>query len=256
MNGTNKTLDRIGVLGLIFLVTATAGTATATAGQPMVRAVSGFESARTTDARSDLSDAAITVATPKTAGETTGKSATAAAETVTCCAHYVYSGYTELYDDFDDDGFYSFLRVNVDIDTDFVDSDLYVEVYLRGSTGGWLMIYESEVFTIHGTSAFDDYEVESELLSGFTPDYYDVLVEVYDAYSGDLVASHGPLENSAFALLPLEDVNRDGAIAPAVVASSGSSGGGSLSIAGLLLLAGLYLARRRRHSACATRNFS
>ncbi len=242
MNGTNKTLLK--TIALACLVASGAG-ASATAEQPAVRAVSGFETERPAGERHDIDDAEVTVATEKTAAPAGDKPAGAAAESASCCAHYVYSGYTELFDDWDYDGFHSFLRVNVDIDTDYFESDVYLEVYLRGSSGGWLRIYESEVFTIHGNSAFDDYEVESELVRGFKADYYDVLVEVYDAYSGDLVTSYGPLDDSSFALLPLEDVNRDVPI-PTPVVSSHGSGGGALSAWGLLLLAGMYVYRRRR----------
>lgn len=245
MTTTHKFLTWLGAAVLIcaFSLAAAAGTKDTAA----VRATDGYASARPAAARRDL---------PEDGPETVSASAADAAkstpqlkaEAATCCHHYIYDGFTEVFDDYDGDGFHTYLRISVDVDTDWGESDVYLEAYLRGTHGTWENIHSSRVFTVYGTSGFDDYEIETELVSGFPADYYDVLVEVYEARSGKLVAEFGPAQSPSFSLVPLEDVNRDGPFAPPIVSSYGSGGGGSASLLWLLFCAALGIVRRRRHS--------
>ncbi|MGB5210771.1 MAG: choice-of-anchor H family protein [Gammaproteobacteria bacterium] len=173
-------------------------------------------------------------------------------QAASCCAFRIYSASTRLFDDFDNDGFYTYLRVNFDIDTDYFDADVYVRLFMRGSNGNWVEFYQSGVFSINGSSASDDYEVETELVAGFPPDDYDVLIEVYDADYGDLVVEYGPLESSALSFLPLEDISFDSRL-PAPTTISRGGGGGALGLELLIfgLLAGVTVWRRRPRPAPA-----
>ncbi|MGB5249065.1 MAG: choice-of-anchor H family protein, partial [Gammaproteobacteria bacterium] len=172
-------------------------------------------------------------------------------QAASCCAFRIYSASTRLFDDFDNDGFYTYLRVNFDIDTDYFDADVYVRLFMRGSNGNWIEFYQSGVFSINGSSASDDYEVETELVAGFPPDDYDVLIEVYDADYGDLVVEYGPLESSALSFLPLEDISFDSRLPAPTTISRG--GGGALGLELLIfgLLAGVTVWRRRPRPAPA-----
>lgn len=152
-----------------------------------------------------------------------------------CCAYRIYDAQTRLFDDFDADGHYTYLRVTFDIDTDYFEADVFVRLFLKGSDNRWTMIYESGVFPIFGSSATDDYEVETELVSGFARDHYDVLIEVYEAPFGELVLEYGPLENPALGFLPMEDLAADSVVPPPVAISSGG-GGGALTYELLMLL--------------------
>ncbi|NND59335.1 MAG: hypothetical protein HKN49_03625 [Gammaproteobacteria bacterium] len=216
-----------------------------------VLASSGFQSERAADGRHQ--DMQIFDVVPRHEDKTdvaqTGKQSTQPAQTTYCCSHYIYDGYAELYDDLDYDGFYTYLRINIDIDTDHYESDIYIKAFLRNGVGAWNRIYTSNTFTIYGSSAFDDYEIETELVSGFPADYYELLVEVYDAYSGELLVEYGAIENASFSGLPLEDVNRDGAVTLPIVTSYGTSGGGSVSLLALAGILGLVLRRRVSRSA-------
>lgn len=240
MTDSNKTLTWIGALALIFAFGLAAGSAHGAEQPPSLRAAEGYQGERGDHRRHASAGSEVIEATP--APEKPARAQ--AAQSRACCSHYIYSGFTELFDDFDGDGYFTYLRINVDIDTDYFESDVYLKAFLRGSYGGWHRIYTSHVFTINGTSAFDDYEIETELLSGFAPDYYDVLVEVYEAGSGKLLVEYGALENASFGLRPLEDLNRDGAIVAPVVSSYGTSGGGSSSLLLIGFLATLTLWRR------------
>jgi hypothetical protein len=158
-----------------------------------------------------------------------------------CCAFWVYEARTRLFDDFDGDGHYSYLRVSFDVDTSYFEADVYVRLFLRGSNGAWNMIYNSEEFSIFGSSGNDEYEVETELVAGFPPDDYDVMIEVYEGVYGELVAEYGPADTSALSYLPLEDVSFDSRLSPPVVVSRGGGGAASLDMLILLLFAALAM---------------
>ncbi|MBT8137360.1 MAG: choice-of-anchor H family protein [Gammaproteobacteria bacterium] len=228
-----------GLCRLLFVLTLTGlalpvANATAAATDARVRAAAGFTSGHAGADRFATELLQLTDVVPRTKTAPAGKQSATTTENAYCCAYYIYSARTDLFDDFDGDGFYSYLRVTLDIDTDHFDASLYLRVFLRGSDGIWDEIFESDVFTIYGNSGLDDYAVESELYAGFPADYYDVLVEVYDAYSGALVVEHGPREAAAFSLLPMEDLALDARNLPPTAFSSG--GGGSLGYAALLFL--------------------
>lgn len=174
-----------------------------------------------------------------------------------CCAFWVYEARTRLFDDFDGDGHFTYLRVSFDIDTSFFEADVYVRLFLRGSDGNWSPIFHSEEFSIFGTSSSDKYEVETELIAGFPPDDYDVMIEVYEGVYGDLVAEYGPANSSALSFLPLEDISFDSRIVPPVVISSGGGGAISLDMLILLLFAALAMQRgddSKKTSAAGPRN--
>lgn len=167
---------------------------------------------------------------------------------ISCCGFRIYDAQTRLFDDLDRDGYYTWLQVTFDVDTDYSEAEVYADIWLRGPGGEYVLIHETEVFTIRGSSSTDDYEVEAELVAGFPPHLYDVLIEVYDAWDDRFVADFDAVDSPDLGLLPLEDISFDGDIPPPVVYSDGSGGSGSFSLAGLALLAGLGLWRRRRHS--------
>lgn len=232
-----------GLRRLLFLLALTGlALPVANAADPLVRAAAGFASDQTGTERFATEQLQLTGVLPRSTNPAaSSKQSASVAQSGYCCAYYIYSARTELFDDFDDDGFYTYLRVTMDIDTDYFDASLFVRVFLRGSDGAWSEVFESDVFTIYGNSGFDDYVIESELYAGFPPDYYDVLVEVYDAYNSELVLEHGPREAAAFSLLPMEDLALDARNLPPTAFSTG--GGGSLDGNALLFLLALALWR-------------
>lgn len=157
-----------------------------------------------------------------------------------CCAFRVYDAHTRLYDDRDHDGYYSYLQLDFDVDTDFEVADIYADIWLIDSYGDETLLFATEVFTIYGHSGIDDYRVEAELVAGFDPDLYDVLIEVFDAYDDSLVAHHGARESSAMSLLPMESVHQDD-----WRREVHAHGGGGRLKAGWLLLAAAALGLRR-----------
>ena len=134
-----------------------------------------------------------------------------------------------------------------DADSIFDEVWLYAEIYVSADGTAWEHLYSTQDFLIEGTSPDDDYEVETELVSGYSTGRYDVLIELYDADTGELVDEYGPNENpTEFELLPLEDSGRDGAvIALPPVTYTDDGGGGAFSWLGVLGLLGALGLRRR-----------
>lgn len=159
----------------------------------------------------------------------------------------VYDGFAEIYFDDDADGFFYGLDVFFDVDTDFQSAFVYAALYLSLNGGPWELYYTTEDFEINGAIADDEYLVETELFEGYPTDYYDVLIEIYDADFGDFVAEFGPADSAALSVLPLEDQIRD---TPVVVGSGFVAvGGGGGALGGSLLGLGLLAFARRKFSS-------
>jgi MYXO-CTERM domain-containing protein len=160
---------------------------------------------------------------------------------------WIYDATTDIFADRDRDGYYSFLRVQFDVDSIYSESYVYAEIYLSADGTSWEHLYSTDDFAVWGSDPDDDYEVETELVEGYSTALYDVLVEIYDADTGELVDEYGPNESPLFSVLPLEDSGRDGVVVvpppPAVVHDGG---GGAVSWLGLAGLIGALAARRRR----------
>jgi hypothetical protein len=141
-----------------------------------------------------------------------------------------------LFSDLDQDGFYFGLDLAFDVDTVFVEAEVYAVIYLSFEGGPWNEYAETENFIINGASSDDQYVVVSELVSGYPTGSYDVLIEIYDTFDGSFVAEFGPDESSQLSFLPLEDIGRDAPPDTVIVVSSGSGGGGATGWPALLLL--------------------
>ncbi len=163
---------------------------------------------------------------------------------------WIYDANVELFDDFDGDGYFTYLRVTFDADSIYAEHWVYARLFVTIDGVNWDEYHITNDFLIEGSSDFDDYEVETELVAGFEPGLYDALIELYDADLGHFLGEFGPLQSSAFSLLPLEAIDYD-TVQPAVVITTESGGGGATGLAtvlGLLSLA-LFAARRRRPAA-------
>jgi len=153
----------------------------------------------------------------------------------------------DLFADDDRDGFYSGVDLLFDVDTYYAVADIYAVAYLSLEGGPWEEYAVTEDFTIFGSSGTDDYVVVSDLVSGYPTGDYDLLIEVFDADTGEFLAFTGPEDTSELAFLPLEDMDRD---APASVTriTVNHGGGGSFSWSTLLLLASCVAFAVRRQA--------
>ena len=161
---------------------------------------------------------------------------------------WIYDARTDLFGDADGDGYYRFLRVQLDADTIHTYAYVYAEIYLSADGTAWELLYSTQDFSIWGTDDDDDYEVETELVSGYSTGMYDVLVELYDADTGEFLDEFGPNESPLFSMVPLEDSGRDGIVVDSLppVTIVEESGGGAVSWLGLSGLLGALALRRLR----------
>jgi hypothetical protein len=162
---------------------------------------------------------------------------------------WFYDAWVALYSDTDRDGYYTGIELSFDADTIYSAADVFAVVYLSFEYGPWNEYAETEIFTILGASALDEYTIETDLVSGYPTGDYDILIELYDAYDGSLVAAIGPDETSELTILPLEDMSYDSPAGDTTQIVVTSGGGGSASLILLLALGGAAgLARCRETS--------
>jgi hypothetical protein len=161
---------------------------------------------------------------------------------------YVYDATTDLFADHDGDGYFHRLRVRFDADT-AQSSLIYAEIYVSADGQAWEHLYSTRDFSVVGTDPDDDYEVETDLVSGYSTGLYDVLIELHDAADGTLLDEYGPNESPLFAQQPLEDSARDGIVVEPGPGGGGHGGGGAVSWLVLPALLGALALKRREGSA-------
>jgi hypothetical protein len=158
----------------------------------------------------------------------------------------IYRSFSYLLDDIDGDGFYQSFSVVFDADVyHAVYADVYAELYLRKDGGPWIHYYSTEVFNIFGESEEDEFEVSTTLEQGFVEGYYDVLIDLYDANSDELLVSHSSDDSNALYALPLESSEYDVVYVTEVIYSNG----GSYSLFSILVLLSMMILRYKKIKA-------
>jgi len=160
--------------------------------------------------------------------------------------HYIYDADVELFDDYDSDGFFTFLSVRIDADSLRDSAYVYAELYLSSDGTNWEHYHSTDDFWIGGATSDDEFFVETELVSGYPSGYYDLLIELYDADLGTYSDEFGPNQSDGMALLPLEDVARDPEPRPIVLQRGGGGAFGWIWLPALLIAG---FGRRRRNRA-------
>ncbi len=149
---------------------------------------------------------------------------------------WIYDSWVTYLDDIDSDNYYSRFLVEFDVDTVYVEAPVYAVVYL-GDTDEYEAIHVSDTFWVYGESTEDSYIVDSELVSGFPSFDYDILVEIYDADTDELVAFSDGYEDADLAFVSLESQNYDTYRETVVVTTHAH--GGSVMLSTLTFLAGM-----------------
>jgi hypothetical protein len=149
---------------------------------------------------------------------------------------WFYSADVLLFNDHDVDGHFHGIDLLFDADTYFQAAEVYAVVYLSLEGGPWNEYSATDNFTLFGSSADDEYQIVTELVSGYPTGSYDLLIELFDGYNDDFLASYGPVDTSELAFLPLEDSNRDVPYVPPPTTVVVHEGGGSLGWLSLLAL--------------------
>ncbi|GAA5140844.1 choice-of-anchor H family protein [Thalassotalea piscium] len=155
----------------------------------------------------------------------------------------IYQGYSQLIEDFDEDGYYQTFSVTFDADAATTSYDnqfaVYAELYLSKNGGPWIHYYTTEEFILYGESEEDTYEVYTTLEQGYPTDQYDVLIDLYEVGYTDIVASYSSDNTNDLYALPLESSDYD----PKYIIVE--ERGGSYSLALLILLFIVLLLRKK-----------
>jgi hypothetical protein len=153
---------------------------------------------------------------------------------------WIFDAWVEFYSDTDRDGYFNHFSVEFDADTQFSSAEVYARLYL-GKDEVFKEYHTTSNFNIFSDNSNDSFVVESELLNGFSSAEYEVLIELYDAYSDELVAVFDGNDDADLYLLSLESKEYE---LPQVIVVR--EHGGSVSLWGLLLLPLLLITRQFR----------
>ena len=129
---------------------------------------------------------------------------------------WIYESWITLENDIDYDGYHSTFSIEFDADTIFNQVPVYAVLYL-GANGAYDAIHVSSEFYIYGEDSTDTFTIESTLVSGFPPNEYDILLELYDAETEELVAFTDGYDDGALAFVPLESENNEYTVEETVV---------------------------------------
>ena len=121
----------------------------------------------------------------------------------------IYEADVQLIADLDGDGFHHAINVFFDVDVSVDSATVYAKLYLSREGEPWSQYFTTDLFTIHGDDVSDAYEVETELMEGYAPGYYAVLVEIYSLDHADMVASSVLDYHSLGKDVMVEDLARD-----------------------------------------------
>ncbi|MBA6329349.1 choice-of-anchor H family protein [Colwellia sp. MB02u-6] len=125
----------------------------------------------------------------------------------------IYSAFSELILDIDEDGYYQ--RFSVTFDADILSSMankqavVYADLYLSQNGGPWALYFSSDNFVITGEDSEDEFEVITQLDSGYVADHYDVLIDLYEVGFSAVVATYSANNTNALYALPLESSDYD-----------------------------------------------
>jgi hypothetical protein len=212
-------MKRILAFGLVVLTSVLA--------QPAVRAAEGRVSelqaqpldsgrvANYSEARGATATSAKTAAkmhTVRAAGKTAALKSARPAATLSARASdfWFFDAGSVLITDRDGDGFHSEFRIRFDADVISGSAVVYARLYLRrAGDQDWLLYHETDDFSIFEDDGDDDYFVTTKLDDGWPTGDYDVLIDLYESGFSGIVATIGPVDSGALALLPLEETGLD-----------------------------------------------
>ena len=156
----------------------------------------------------------------------------------------IYDADVELLSDIDRDGFHHRLNVIFDVDVNYDGATLYAKLYLSREDGPWIQYATTNLFDIYENDTGDTYEITTELIEGYPPGYYAVLVEIYSLNHGYMVTSEILDRYYLGQEVKLEDLYRDEVVVYEEVEIVETHGGGSFTLFLWLLLVQVVIAAR------------
>ena len=136
--------------------------------------------------------------------------------TVTSNYHHtfsIYTGFAQLIEDIDYDGYFQTFSVTFDADLLSPiygeEAVVYADLYLSQNGGPWMLYFSTDDFVITGQETDDEFEVVTQLDSGYVTDHYDVLIDLYEVGFSDVVATYSSNDSNELYALPLESSDYD-----------------------------------------------
>jgi hypothetical protein len=151
---------------------------------------------------------------------------------------WIFDAWVEFYSDDDGDGYFNHFSVEFDADTGYSAAEVYARLYL-GKDEVFREYHSTSNYNIFSDNSNDSFVVESELLNGFSSAEYEVLIELYDAYSDELVAVYDGNDDADLFLLSIESQEYETTQGIIV-----HEHGGSVGLLGLLLIPLLLMMRK------------
>lgn len=154
---------------------------------------------------------------------------------------WIFDAWFTYDNDVDYDGYYSSFTLEFDADSVYSRAPVYAVIYL-GKNDLYDPIYVTSVFDIYGDASDDSLILENELISGYPNNDYDILIELYDAHTEQLVAFVDAYDDADLAYTSLESMDYEVVYTePEVVVVT--EHGGSLGWISVVLLAGIAVYR-------------
>jgi len=159
----------------------------------------------------------------------------------------IFDAWVELTGDIDHDGFFHRVKTTFDADVNSPVETVYAKLYLSYEGGPWQQFADSELYEIYHDSIADTYEVVGELIEGYPPGYYEVLIELHSFYHAGVVASRMISSDVEGYAISLEDLSYDEAYIQDNVYYQPDYivGAGSISWPGILILGFLIIIKFR-----------
>lgn len=111
---------------------------------------------------------------------------------------------TLLFDDTDEDGYFSGFSLSIDADVEWGHTDVYLNIYLQEQGYENRLFHTSSAYTIYDNSESDEYGIEVELLDNYPANLYDIQIDLHDAHSYEILDSVSSVEMQNLGGLPLE----------------------------------------------------
>ncbi len=155
--------------------------------------------------------------------------------------YWFYDAWMTLYTDRDYDGYYASFDLEFDADTNYYQAPVYAIVYL-GTNDYYEAFHVTSVFNLYSDSSDDSVLLESELVSGYPSNDYDILIELIDAQTDQVLVTIDAYEDADLSYQSMESFDYDRPVTSEVVVETHA---GSWSVWMSLGLLGLILWRRR-----------
>lgn len=112
-----------------------------------------------------------------------------------------------VFNDSDVDGFFSGFSVNLDVDVEWHSADVFAAFYLKTPNTEPQLLHSTLVFSIFERLVTDQYQVDVELVDNYQANYYDLIIDIVDAQSLEVVDTISFDTHRNLAGLPLESAN-------------------------------------------------